>query len=47
MKKYTYIQLYILAIKNSYSYMKGQRNLEFWIKLPFKAHWIAYKSIKD
>lgn len=40
-----YIKLYFWAIKESYSFMQGLRDFKFWLKLPFKAHWIAYKTV--
>jgi len=43
--KNNFISMYIWAIKTSYSYMQGNRNLSFWIKLPFKAFQIAYKTL--
>jgi len=42
-----YFKIYFWAIKESYSYMQGNRNILFWITLPYKAHWIAYKTVFD
>ena len=38
-------KMYIWAVKTSYSFMEGHRDIKFWLQLPFKAFWIAYKSI--
>jgi len=40
-----YMKMYIWAVKASYNFMQGQRNIYFWAKLPFKAHYIAWNSI--
>ncbi len=45
MKIKSFLKMYVWAIKESYSFMEGSRNTLFWIKLPFKAYWIAVKSI--
>lgn len=39
--------MYIWSLKESYSFMEGNRGLMFWISLPYKAFLIAYWSIKD
>ncbi len=45
MKLYYLLKMYIWAIKESYSFMKGLRDWKFWIKLPFVSFLIAYKTI--
>jgi hypothetical protein len=40
-----FIKMYIWAFKESYNFMQGNRDAKFWFQLPFKAFWIAYKSI--
>ena len=43
--KNNFFSMYIWAIKTSYSYMQGNRNLSFWLKLPFKAFQITRKTL--
>lgn len=45
MKIYYYIKMYFWALKTSYSYMEGLRDVQFWLVLPFKAHQIAYATV--
>lgn len=45
MKIKQFLKMYIWAIKESYSFMQGLRTPLFWIKLPFKAFWIAYETV--
>lgn len=45
MKIKSFLKMYVWALKESYSFMQGSRSALFWIKLPFKAYWIAIKSI--
>lgn len=42
-----FIKMYIWSVKTSYSYMKGYRNLKFWIILPFRALQITYKILYE
>ncbi len=42
-----YLIEYIKAFLASISYMKGLRNVRFWLILPYKAHWIARQVLKD
>ena len=41
-----FIKEYIWAIRKSYSFMEGLRDWKFWLRLPFKAWWIAFQTIK-
>lgn len=40
-----YIKMYLWAFKESISFMKGSRDLLFWLKLPFKAHQITMNTL--
>lgn len=42
-----FLKTYILAIKESYSFMEGLRGVKFWLSLPFVAGKIAYWNVKD
>lgn len=45
--KNNYFSLYAWAIRASYSYMQGSRNMRFWLVLPWKAHKIAWATVHD
>lgn len=42
-----YLSLYWWSIKESYSFMEGNRGIYFWLVLPWKAHLITWRTLVD